>query len=128
MRCVVHTGQLLHEGPNQFGFIVSKGDDVGLEAKRLVHERHNEVGSSALCQLLIPAFDRIPPNHHVTNDLLTLPVYPLFRGPRGRNGDRQQEYRTEDGDSNILRGRPRRIDAGSARGAYIVCGLVFSLR
>jgi hypothetical protein len=43
MRGLVHTGQLLHKGPYQlashFGFIVSKADDVGLEAKRLVRER-----------------------------------------------------------------------------------------
>jgi hypothetical protein len=88
MRCLVHTGQLLHEGPYQVGFIVSKGEDVGLEAKRLVHERHNDVGSSPVCQLLTSAFDRVLPNHHVINDLLPLSLHPLFRGPRGRNGDR----------------------------------------
>jgi len=92
MRCVVHTGQLLHEGPYQAGFIVSKGEDVGLEAKLLVHERHNDVGSSAVCQLLIPAFERLAPNHHVINDLLALSLHPLFRGPRGWDRDRQQEY------------------------------------
>jgi hypothetical protein len=55
MRCLIHAGQLLHEGPYQFaghfGFIVSKGGDVGLEAKRLVSERpdcHDLANNSAL--------------------------------------------------------------------------------
>jgi hypothetical protein len=83
---------------------------------------------SCFAKLLTPAFDRLPPNHHVINDLLALPLHPLFRGPRGRDSDRQQEYRAEEGDSNILRCRPRRIDVGSATRTCIVCDRAFSLR
>jgi hypothetical protein len=48
------------------------------------------------------------PDHHVTNDLLALSLHPLFRGPRGRNGDRQQQNRAEDRNGDILRRRPGR--------------------
>jgi hypothetical protein len=73
-----------------------------------------------LWQLLIPAFDRFVPNH-VISDFLALSLHPLFRRPRGRNGNRQQEDRAEDGDRNALRRRPRRIDVGSATRTCIVC-------
>jgi error-prone DNA polymerase len=48
------------------------------------------------CPLLIPAFDRLMPDHHVTNDLLALSLHPLFRGPRGR------EWLQEDAQSQPL--------------------------
>jgi hypothetical protein len=80
-----------------------------------------------LWQLLIPAFDRFVPNH-VISDFLALSLHPLFRRPRGRNGNRQQEDRAEDGDRNALRRRPRRIDVGSATRTCIVCDRLFSLR
>lgn len=128
MRCLIHAGQLLHEGPHQFaghfGSIVTKGGDVGLEARRVVRERpdcHDLGNNSALilrscrcnvqqiesgarstscltaqisrfAKLLTPAFDRLTPNRHVIDDLLALPLHPLFRGPRGGDRDRQQEY------------------------------------
>jgi hypothetical protein len=47
---------------------------------------------SGFAKLLIPTFDRLVPNCHVTNDLLALPLHPLFGGPRGGDRDRQQEY------------------------------------
>jgi hypothetical protein len=102
----------------------AKGDDVGLEAKRLVRERLDcydlgnnsalilrscrcnvqqiESGArspscltaqiSRFAKLLTPAFARLPPDHHVINDLLAFPLHPLFRGPRGGDRGRQQEY------------------------------------
>jgi hypothetical protein len=46
---------------------------------------------SARDSVLIPTFDRFPPNRHVINDLLTRPLHPFFRGPSGRDGDRQHQ-------------------------------------
>jgi hypothetical protein len=73
----------------------------GARLARLSLAAENQI--TCIVQLLIPAFDWLPPNHHVTNEFLTLPIHPLFHGPERRDGDRQQEYRAEDGDSDILR-------------------------
>jgi hypothetical protein len=99
---------------------------IGARFARLSLAAGNRI--NCIVQLLIPALDRFMPNHHVTNDLLTLPLHPLFRGPDRRDRDRQQEYRAEDGDNDILCGRARRIDTGSAIGARIIYGHLFSLQ
>jgi hypothetical protein len=40
----------------------------------------------------VPVLNGLPPDHSI-HDLMTLPLNPLFRSPRGRHGDGQQQAR-----------------------------------
>ena len=73
----------------------------------------------ALHRSQIPTLDRLPPDHPV-HDLMTLPLNPLFRCPRGRHRDGQQQARANDIHGHLANRGPKHYRPGPAARADLI--------